>query len=374
MLDSRKCYGCGETGHIRRFCPKQSYRPPIVRGRGGHGRGHHSRGRGGQGNGGHQINRGGGQAGATAVQQGRGNGKTGDRAHYYAFLGRSEAETFDDVITGNLLVCDCMDSILFDPGSTFSYVSSSFATGHNLHCELFDMPIRVSTPVGESVIVEKVYRSCLMTFMGSNAQVDLVILEMVDFNVILGMTWLSPNFATLDCNAKTVTLAKPGTDPLVWEGDYTSNPIHIVSFLRSKRMVSKGCLAFLAHLWDDTTQVPSIESVSIVREFLDVFPADLPGMPPDRNIDFCIDLEPGTRPISIPPYRMAPAELRELKAQLQELLSKGFIRPSASPWGAPVLLVKKKDRSFRMCIDYRQLNKVTVKNKYPLPRIDDLFE
>ena len=139
-------------------------------------------------------------------------------------------------------------------------------------------------------------------------------------------------------------------------------------------MVSKGCLAFLAHLRDNITQVPSIESVSIVREFLDVFPADLPGMPPDRDIDFSIDLEPGTRPISIPPYRMAPAELRDLKAQLQELLSKGFIRPSASPWGAPVLFVKKKDKSFRMCIDYRQLNKVNIKNKYPLPRIDDLFD
>ena len=105
-----------------------------------------------------------------------------------------------------------------------------------------------------------------------------------------------------------------------------------------------------------------------------MFTADLPGMPPDRDIDFCINLEPGTRPISIPPYRMAPAELRELKAQLQELLNKGFIRPSASPWGAPVLFVKKKDGSLRMCIDYRQLNKVTIKNKYPLPRIDDLFD
>ena len=97
-------------------------------------------------------------------------------------------------------------------------------------------------------------------------------------------------------------------------------------------------------------------------------------MPPDRDIDFCIDLEPGTRPISIPPYRMAPAEFRELKAQLQELLGKGFIRPSASPLGAPVLFVKKKDGSFRMCIDYGQLNKVTIKNKYPLPCIDDLFD
>ena len=113
-------------------------------------------------------------------------------------------------------------------------------------------------------------------------------------------------------------------------GDYTSNPLRISFFIRAKKMVSKGCLAFLAHLRDETTQVPSIESVSIVREFLDVFPSDLPGVPPDRDIDFCIDLEPGTLLISIPPYRMAPSELRELKAQLQELLSKGFIRPSAS--------------------------------------------
>ena len=97
-----------------------------------------------------------------------------------------------------------------------------------------------------------------------------------------------------------MTLAKPGTDPLAWEGDYISTPIHIISFLRAKRMVSKGCFAFLAHLRNDTSQVPSIESVSVVREFRDVFHANIPGMPPDRDIDFCIDLEPGTRPISIP--------------------------------------------------------------------------
>ena len=116
-----------------------------------------------------------------------------------------------------------------------------------------------------------------------------------------------------------MTLAKSKTDPLVWEGNYTSTPVRIISFLRGKRMVSKGCLAFLAHFRDVTSPVPSMESFSIVREFLDVFPADLPGMPPDKDIDFCIDLEPGTRPISIPPYRMAPAELRELKSQLQDL-------------------------------------------------------
>ena len=135
MLDSRECYGCGETGHIRRNCPKQSYRPPIASGRGGHGRGRYSGGRGGRGNGGHQNGRGDGQTGATTTQHGRGNGQTSNGAHCYAFPGRSEAEASDDVITGNLLVCDCMASVLFDPGSTFSYVSSSFANGLNLPCE-----------------------------------------------------------------------------------------------------------------------------------------------------------------------------------------------------------------------------------------------
>ncbi|XP_069145651.1 uncharacterized protein [Solanum lycopersicum] len=197
---------------------------------------------------------------------------------------------------------------------------------------------------------------------------------MVDFDVILGMTWFSPKFAILDCKSKIVTLAEPGIDPLVLEGEYISTPVRIISFLRAKSMVSKGCLAFLSHVMDDTSKVPLIEFISIVRKFLDVFHADLPGMPPDRDYDFCIDLEMGTRPISIPPYRMAPAMLRELKDQLQELLGKGFIRPSASPWGAPVLFVKKKDESFRMCIDYRKLKKVTIKNKYPIPCIDDLFD
>ncbi|KAG8482995.1 hypothetical protein CXB51_021864 [Gossypium anomalum] len=117
-----------------------------------------------------------------------------------------------------------------------------------------------------------------------------------------------------------------------------------------------------------------LESVLAVCEFSDVFPEELPGLPPIREVEFSIDLLPGTTPISISPYRMAPTELEELKAQLQELTDKGFVRPSFSPWGAPVLFVKKKDGSMRLYIDYRQLNKVTIKNKYPLPRIDDLFD
>ena len=117
-----------------------------------------------------------------------------------------------------------------------------------------------------------------------------------------------------------------------------------------------------------------MDEIPVVREFLDVFPDDIAGLPQDREVEFTIDLIPETEPISIPPYRMAPAELRELKAQLEELLSKGFIQPSISPWGALVLFVKKKDGSLRLCIDYKQMNRVTICNQYPLPRIDELFD
>jgi hypothetical protein len=116
------------------------------------------------------------------------------------------------------------------------------------------------------------------------------------------------------------------------------------------------------------------EEIPVIAEYMDVFPEELPGMPPECEVDFAIDLVPGTAPIAKRPYRMAAPELAELKKQLDELLQKGYIRPSSSPWGAPVLLVKKKDGSMRLCVDYRALNEVTIKNKYPLPRIDDLFD
>ena len=114
--------------------------------------------------------------------------------------------------------------------------------------------------------------------------------------------------------------------------------------------------------------------VPIVREYLSVFPDDLLVLPPDREIEFCIELIPGTAPISRAPYLLAPAELKELKIQLEELIKKGLIRPSHSPWEAPVLFVQKKDGSLRLCIDYWEINKATIKNKYPLPRIDDLLD
>ena len=144
----------------------------------------------------------------------------------------------------------------------------------------------------------------------------------------------------------------------------------MISAMAAQRMLHKGCQGYLAYVVETGKEGTLVDEIPIVREFLN----DIAGLPPDREVEFTIDLIPRTEPISIPSYRMAPAELRELKAQLEELLSKGFIRPSISPWGAPVLFLKKKYGCLRLCIDYRQLNRVTIHNQYPLPRIDELFD
>ncbi|GKF79093.1 hypothetical protein Tco_0234661, partial [Tanacetum coccineum] len=141
---------------------------------------------------------------------------------------------------------------------------------------------------------------------------------------------------------------------------------------------AKGCPIFLAHVTiketEDKSEKKPLEDVLIVQNFLEVFPEDLPSLPSTRKVEFQIDLIPGATPVARAPYRLATSKMKELSDQLQELSDKGVIRPSSSPWGAPVLFVKKKDGLFRMCIDYRDLNKLTVKNRYPLLRIDDLFD
>ena len=146
-------------------------------------------------------------------------------------------------------------------------------------------------------------------------------------------------------------------------------PHNLISALTARKMLRRGCQGYLAVIRDVEAKKGAVEKVSMVCEFPDVFPEELPGLPPDREIEFFIDVVAGTYPISMAPYRMEPAELKELNEQLKELLDKGFIRPSSSPWGAPVLFVKKKDGGLRLCIDYRQLNKVTIKNKILSPEL-----
>jgi hypothetical protein len=148
----------------------------------------------------------------------------------------------------------------------------------------------------------------------------------------------------------------------------------LCTLVEATKYVLNGGKSYMAYVVDTTVAVPVLSEVPVVNEYPDVFPDDLPGLPPEREVEFRIELVPEAKPVAKAPYRLAPTEMRELMSQLQELTEKGFIRPSVSPWGAPVLFVRKKDGTLRMCIDYRELNKLTVKNRYPLPRIDDLFD
>ncbi|KAL9374753.1 hypothetical protein Peur_031632 [Populus x canadensis] len=238
---------------------------------------------------------------------------------------------------------------------------------------LLKSPITVSTPLDELILVKYVYLDCEIEIGDKIFMGDLNVLDMVDFDVILGMDWLAKHRASVNCWGKKIIFDLDEEVGLVFQGDKIGSPSIMLSAI-SRKMARKGIQCYLAYIVDVEKEVPQLDQVPIVREFIDVFPDDLPGLPPYREIEFCIDLVPGTEPISMAPYRMAPAELRELKEQLQDLLDKKFIRPSVSPWGAPMLFVKKKDGSLRLCIDYRQLNRVTVRNRYPLPRIDDLFD
>ncbi|KAA0058399.1 pol protein [Cucumis melo var. makuwa] len=259
----------------------------------------------------------------------------------------TEAEKAGTVVTGTLPVLGHYALVLFDSGSSHSFISSAFVSHARLEVEPLHHVLSVSTPSGECMLSKEKVKACQIEIAGHVIEVTLIVLDMLDFDVILGMDWLAANHASIDCSRKEVTFNPPSMASFKFKGGGSKSlPQADVS--------------------------PSSEPV--VRDYPDVFPEELPGLPPHREVEFAIELEPGTVPISRAPYRMAPAELKELKVQLQELLDKGFIRPSVSPWGAPVLFVKKKDGSMRLCIDYRELNKVTVKNRYPLPRIDDLFD
>ncbi|XP_070029922.1 uncharacterized protein [Nicotiana sylvestris] len=171
-------------------------------------------------------------------------------------------------------------------------------------------------PVGDSIVVDRVYRSCMVVIGSFETSVDLLLLDMVDFDIILGMDWLSPYYAILDCHAKTVTLALPGLPHLEWRGTPSHSTSKVISYMKAQRMVDKRCLAYLAYVRDSSDEVSSMDSVPVVHEFLEVFLVDLPGMPLGRDIDFCIDLAQSTQSISILPYRMAQPELKELKEQL----------------------------------------------------------
>ena len=279
-----------------------------------------------------------------------------------------------NVIIGNFTIFDTIVHALIDPESTHSYVCTDIPNLGNLSRSETEYDILVTNPLGHSVIVNKVYRDCPIKIQKYEFLGDLIELSFREFDVILGMDWLSRHRAIVDCRMKRVTLRTPNDSEVIFIGERPNHLSNVISSTIARKMVRKGCEAYLAYVIDTVKARPNVSDIPTVSDFPDVFPEELPGLPPQREIEFTIDIVPGATSASITPYRMAPLELKELKLQLQELLEKGFIRPSVSPWGALVLFVNKKDGTLRLCIDYRQLNKSTVKNKYSLPRIDDLFD
>ena len=202
-----------------------------------------------------------------------------------------------------------------------------------------------------------------------------MVLEMIDYDVILGKDWVSKYNATIFCIKKKVVFQPSKEETFEYKGTPRWSKWPVISVVRVSRMLIKGCSEYLASIVDITKKVVTeLVDVRVVCKFPNVFLEELPGLPPNQEIEFEIELLPGTASISKAPYWMAPVKLIELKQHLQELLDKKFIRPSYSLWGAPILFVKKKDGSMMMCIDYRKLNKVTIKNKYPLPRCNSVLK
>nr|GEU54055.1 putative reverse transcriptase domain-containing protein [Tanacetum cinerariifolium] len=250
-----------------------------------------------------------------------------------------------NVVTGMFLLNQHLARVLFDSGADKSFVSISLAPMLNIP------PTTIDTFYNIEMADEK-----------SN----LMLIKLGSFDIVSGMDWLSKHCAKIIYDEKVVHIPIDD-ETLIIRGDRSRTRLNLISCIKTERYVSRGCQDFVAQVMENKSKEKRLEDIPIVKEFPDVFPEDLHGLPPVRQVEFQIDLIPGAAPVARAPYRLAPLEMQELSDQLQELADRGFIRPSTSPWGAPVLFVKKKDGSFRMCIDYRELNKLTVKNRYHYP-------
>ncbi|KAA0063882.1 ty3-gypsy retrotransposon protein [Cucumis melo var. makuwa] len=280
---------------------------------------------------------------------------------------RQEVERAGTVVTGTLPILGYYAFVLFDYGSSHSFISSVFVQHVGLKVEPLSSVLSVSTPSGEVLLYKEKIKVCRVEIENHVLDVTLLVLDMRDFDVILGMDWLSANHASIDCFGKEVVFNPPSGPSFNIRGaDIVCIP-KVISAMKASKLLSQGTWVILASVVDTREPEVFLSSEPVVREYPDVFSDELPGLSPPREINFAIELEPDIASISRAPYRIALAKLKELKVQLQVLLDKGFIRPSVSPWGAPVLFVKKKDGSIHLCIDYRELNKgATVFSKIDL--------
>ncbi|GJW04731.1 putative reverse transcriptase domain-containing protein [Tanacetum coccineum] len=308
------CFECGAPGHFKRDYPKLK-------------------------------NKDGGNGNAQGWVYAVGNAKKN---------GNASRNLDSNVVMGTFLLNNRYVSILFDTGADRSFISTAFSSLIDIAPTPLENSYDVELAEGKIVGIDIIIRGCTLNFLNHLFNIDLMPIELGSFDVIISMDWLTKYHAVIMCDEKLVQIPY-GDETLIFHGnksnDGRESRVTIISCSKAQVYMAKGCQIFLAQI-----SAKKEEDKSEGNQLKD------------------IDLIPGAVPVARAPYRLAPSKMKELLEPLQALSDKGFIRPSSSLWGASVLFVKKKDGSFRMCIDYRELNKLTVKNRYPLPRIDDLFD
>ncbi|XP_052197351.1 uncharacterized protein LOC127804519 [Diospyros lotus] len=352
------CYTCGQAGHVQRDCPQGSGRAGSQEvtcfkcGRKGHKANVCSvpPQRGGL-RPGYQSDRSGqrqsvprlqGMAPSLALPPGQSTADA-DRPHIQErvfALTTAEAEQGKDTVQGILSLYDIDVCVLFDTGSTHSFVAPRVVCHIPISSTLLPYYLIVTTLGDTKMVGSEVYRDCKIMVHDKEFPGNLVVLDIKDFDLILGMDWLSQHYAKVDCRHKVIHFELPHHPIVVYRGIKPMSSTPLISVMKAEKLMRHGCEAYLALVTTGKEDKVELLDIPMVCEFPDVFPEELPGLPPSREVEFSIDLVPGTQPVSRAPYRIAPNELKELKVQLEELIEKGFIRPSASSWGAPVLFLR----------------------------------
>ncbi|GJR66744.1 putative reverse transcriptase domain-containing protein [Tanacetum coccineum] len=220
-----------------------------------------------------------------------------------------------------------------------SFMDTRFSSMLNIDLVKIDASYEVELADGRVVSTNTVLKGCTLNLVNHVFEIDLMPIELGTFDVIIGMDWLVKHDAVIVCGEKVVRIPY-GNKMLIVESDKGVSRLKVISCIKARKYVERGCHLFLAHVTENKSKEKRMEDVPVIRDFPEVFPEELPGLPPPRQVEFRIDLVPGAAPVARAPYRLAPSEMRELSVQLQELLEKGFIRPSSSPWGAPIEAIK----------------------------------
>jgi hypothetical protein len=292
-------------------------------------------------------------------------GRESSSHHIHAAVNNRQAEHQSMVVESSGMLNHINVKILFDSGATNSFISPSALEKTGLAAYKHDDFKQVEMASGEKQAVGPSVDDYIVDLGVCTTRLKVYVTALGAYDLIIGMDWLAAHRALVDCFAKRVLCVDDEGRLIEIQGVQRKVSLHFISTMKVKRCLRQGCRLYVVEAVKDR-KGPSLDQYPVLSEFQDVFPNELPGLPPERELDFKIELKPGAEPISKTPYRMTAPKLCELQMQLKELLDLGLIRPSVSPWGAPVIFVKKKDGSLRLCIDYRDLNRATVKNRYPI--------